>query len=109
MRDLAARSNQEQDLNEDELGEVEIFIGDDHYTRALAREDWFLEEVEWWRRPLWALDILSAAGGGWAEQGPSEVRGKSAITYAGAVEPGLLKQVDPDWRKLVGRRAKREL
>ncbi len=85
-----------------------VFIGDEVYELGSGGR-WFRWEVEWWRRPLWSLDALQAAGSEWTTGDVSELHGMRTTTMAGSIDRQQLKQIDPFWHKLLGRRAKDDL
>jgi hypothetical protein len=85
-----------------------VFVGDEVYTLG-AGGRWFRREVEWWQRPLWSLDALQAAGSAWTISEVSELHGTRTTRMEGSIDRVLLKEIDPFWHELLGRRATDDL
>jgi hypothetical protein len=109
LRDLAVKAKREEEFDETELGAVELFVGNDYYTRFVEKQHWVRTDANWYWRPLWALDVLDAAAGDWRECEAGDIHGELARSYSGEIDAALLKQIDRHWREVLGRRGKGRL
>lgn len=107
LASVATAHGVEEALNEPHPMQA-VFIGDEVYELG-AGGRWFRWKVEWWRRPVWSLDALQAAGCGWVSGEVVEIHGIRTTCLSGSIGREQLKQIDSDWHKLLGRRAKDDL
>jgi hypothetical protein len=109
LKEVAVKIGRERELEQTRLETVELFLGDQHYTRGLEGRHWACRAADWYWRPLWALDALDAAAGDWVEGEGSDAHGRPAKSYSGEIDASLLRSVDPHWEKVLGRRGQKHL